>query len=258
MSRNQLIIIVGVVIVLVVLLAGTLFVMTSRPVQVVGLTATSVPTAVGAEARQPVLQAPAAPTPRENPVSAPTAAPAVTATPLSLPTAAPPIPTVAPALSGPVVLLNPLRISASAAAENSSDAQGNVTSFAAPNVGDGQLDTAWRVDGDGVGQWVELEFAGPVEIREVRIVPGYAKIDPRDGTDRFLQNRRVSRVRLEFSDGTFVEAELADSRAYQQILVDAARTTWLRVVVLESRPPALSDGRPYTPISEIEVLGVAE
>jgi hypothetical protein len=64
--------------------------------------------------------------------------------------------------------------SASCTAAGSKDAAGTPTSYAAGRAVDGQADTAWRCDGDGVGQSIQLDLAGPSTITSVGIVPGYA------------------------------------------------------------------------------------
>ncbi|NTV64770.1 MAG: hypothetical protein HGA65_14745 [Oscillochloris sp.] len=196
----------------------------------------------------PMSQPAVVPTaPRSSPAAWATSTVAV-AISSQLPTATPQ-PNTVPAIGGLTVQLAPLRITASSSAPNSKDTQGNITTFVPQNVGDGQVDTAWRVEGDGVNQWIELTFVGPVVLREVRVVPGYAKIDPRSGVNRFYENYRVRRVRLEFDNGSRREATLEDRPEAQPIPIDNISSQSLRIVILESLPPP-SDGRPYTPISE--------
>jgi hypothetical protein len=120
------------------------------------------------------------------------------------------------------------------------------------------METAWRVPGDGVNQSLMLEFATPVRVREIGLVPGYAKIDPFDQIDRFAQNRRIVRVRFEFSAGESVEARFADRAESQTTMVNDILTTYVRVVILETTAPGVKDGRDFTPISEIVVMGTVE
>ncbi|WP_299756394.1 hypothetical protein [uncultured Chloroflexus sp.] len=93
-------------------------------------------------------------------------------------------------------------------------------------------------------------------IYEVRILLGYAKIDPVDGPNRLWQNRRMRRVWLEFSTSDWIEALIDDQATLPAIPVNNIATDGIRIVILESLPPALADGRDFTPISEVEVLGV--
>ena len=67
---------------------------------------------------------------------------------------------------------------------------------------DGVPDTAWRCDGSGVGQQLQVSFPGRVALTSIGMVPGYAKTDPYDGTDRYTQNRRISAVQYTFDDGS--------------------------------------------------------
>jgi hypothetical protein len=90
-------------------------------------------------------------------------------------------------------------------------------------------------------------------------VPGYAKTDPADQADRYAQNRRISRVRYSFDDGTAVERELDTApadRATQALPLTGVTTTSVTVTVLASVPG--QQVGPYPPsdkvaISELEV-----
>ena len=107
----------------------------------------------------------------------------------------------------------------------SKDAGGNPTSYTPDNAIDDRPETAWRCDGDGVGQSLTIDLGRPVTFTDVGIVPGLAKTDTYDGTDRYKQCRRISAVRLTFDDaGDGVIAQLDTSsanRAVQRIAPDA-------------------------------------
>jgi serine/threonine protein kinase len=157
-----------------------------------------------------------------------------------------------------VVLLQPSGVSASSAAAAGKDASGNTISYDPQNAIDRRADTTWRVDGDGAGQWLQLDFDSEVNITSLGIIPGYDKIDPGDGTDRFMQNRVVKVVRFEFSDGSSVRASFEQIRAMQFVTFEQAiRTRSVRIVVEQTYPPppAEQGGRDFTPISEVNVLG---
>jgi hypothetical protein len=93
---------------------------------------------------------------------------------------------------------------ASCQAPSGVDSAGHPVSYAPANVYDGDLTTAWRCAGSGVGEKVTLDLADPVSVGEVGLVPGYAKTDPRNGADRYAENNRITKVRWVFSDGTTV------------------------------------------------------
>lgn len=152
--------------------------------------------------------------------------------------------------------LMPDRVTASGEAPSSTDSTGVVTTFVAENTLDGQIETAWRVAGNGTNQFLLFEFPTPVTLREIRLVPGYAKVDTNDGTNRFTQNRRVRRVRFEFSQGAPVEADFRDEPTLQPTVIDAVTTTYVRIVIIETTETAAVEGRDFTPISEVEMYGV--
>jgi serine/threonine protein kinase, bacterial len=156
-----------------------------------------------------------------------------------------------------IVAIPPEHVSASSSAASNVDSQGNTVTYVPENAIDQKNETTWRVDGNGVDQWLQLDFADEVVVWKVGIIPGYYKIDQYDGTDRFLQNRVVKQVRLEFSDGTTQEASFAQQRDLQFVeLPHATRTDFVRIVILDTYPPPPApDGRDFTPISEVVVEG---
>ena len=161
---------------------------------------------------------------------------------------------------GPLVAQRPMRVTASGAALSGRDSAQNLITYDPANVADGQIETAWRVEGAGINAFVQLDFARPIRLASLRLLPGYTKIDRTDGSDRFLQNRRVRRVRLEFSDGCSIEARFnIEDRRLQNVVFDAVQpaivTSYLRVVILDTSAPGTNLPRDFTPISEIEVIG---
>lgn len=161
-----------------------------------------------------------------------------------------------PAISAAAVPQTPRAVTASGTADPGIDASGEPVTYAAANVADGRLDTTWRVRGDGVGESLTLEFDRPIVISAIQLVPGYAKIDPIDGTDRFFQNRRVRQVRFEFDDGSAVEATFEEVAQLQLVRFEPVRSSRVTVVILATTDPGEADGgRDFTPISEIVVLG---
>jgi hypothetical protein len=131
------------------------------------------------------------------------------------------------------------------------DACGNPISYDGYLLVDGIVDTTWRMDGDGTGQTLTLTLDGPRHVREVGLVPGYAKVDPCDGMDRFTQNRRVTTVTWRFDDGSSATQDLADQATMQTLAVDVTTTTiTLRLDAVTSSPE-----RDFTAISEISVQG---
>lgn len=263
MQLSRIAIIVAAVFVLILIAVGAFLsvntkrrVVGGQPVATVPLP-TDRPTA-SADGLTPAAQPTARPTEKaEPPTVIAVAVDTVTPQPLPSATAARQIqPTATPAPAQAAVgILQPNQVLASANAPSSQDSEGNITTFEPTNVSDGRAETAWRVAGDGRDQWVELSFTQPVEVREVQILPGYAKIDSNNGVNRFIQNRRVQRVRLEFSDGSRIEADLADLPELQPLVVNVRQTTFVRVVILKTSAPGAVDGRDYTPISEIVVRG---
>jgi actin-like ATPase involved in cell morphogenesis len=140
---------------------------------------------------------------------------------------------------------------APAEAATGNDACNNPTSYAATNMVDGAEDTAWRVDGDATGTTLAFDLGGSYRVLNVGLVPGYAKVDPCDGADRFVQNRRPTSVTWIFDDGTTVSQQLADAPDMQRVSVDAVSSSvQLRIDGVTGDPE-----RDFTAISEVSVQG---
>ncbi|MBM9469497.1 discoidin domain-containing protein [Nakamurella leprariae] len=129
----------------------------------------------------------------------------------------------------------PVDGTATCTAPQGMDSAGVPQTYDPANAFDGLPDTAWRCQGDGVGQTLTVDFGAPVTLTEVGIIPGYDKIDEVDGSDRFVQGRTVLRVQWEFDDGTVVEATPAGQRDLQWTPVSTTTST-ARMTVLETAP----------------------
>ncbi|HVK25252.1 MAG TPA: discoidin domain-containing protein [Actinokineospora sp.] len=139
------------------------------------------------------------------------------------------------------------------------DASGAMFSYDAEKVLDGRPDTAWRCDGDGSGQTLTLRFVATATVTELSVIPGFAKVDPYDGTDRYTQGRRIAVVAIGFDDGTTFQVPLdagAGSRAPQIVRFEPRRTGSITVTVVSSVPGSPVGGKPPTDkiaISELVV-----
>ena len=154
----------------------------------------------------------------------------------------------------PPVVLIPARTDATNTAPPGTDASGETVTYESDNLVDGRLDTAWRTPGSGERVEVTLIFEGPVYVESLGLVPGYAKVDPADGTDRFFQNRRIQRVLYSFSGGQTLEARFNQTPELQYVNVGFV-TDYVLVEILETTRPG---DRNFAAISEIEVLGSVE
>jgi len=155
------------------------------------------------------------------------------------------IPTERPAV------LRPDRLRASATAEPALDASGERVSYGAANLVDDDPTTAWRVSGDGVGTTIRAEWDEPVALTSMGVVPGYAKVDAADHTDRFHQERRVVAVRCSFDHDPAVTVTFADLAELQTFTVDV-RT---RRVTIEITRTTAAPERDFTAISELAFVG---
>lgn len=170
--------------------------------------------------------------------------------PIAIAVHEPSAPTTPPVPSQRPAILRPDRLRASATARPGVDASGEQVSYGAANLVDGDPTTAWRVSGDGVGT-IEAQWDEPVALSSIGVVPGYAKVDAADNTDRFHQERRVVAVRCSFDDDPAVSVAFADLAELQSFAVDV---TTRRVTIEITRTTAAPE-RDFTAISELAFEG---
>lgn len=150
--------------------------------------------------------------------------------------------------------ITPVGVSASCQAPDSEDSQHNPITFNPLHLVDGDVKTAWRCVGDATGQRIVLELDGPHHVLLVGLIPGYDKIDPFNGTDRFVENRRVSSVQWACDNGDTARQTFEDQRSMQYLNVDFAGCATLTITITGTLTPGGT--RDFTPISEVEVDGV--
>ena len=150
-------------------------------------------------------------------------------------------------------------VTATQTAEGSTDSEGNVVTYEAANVVDGDPGTAWRMpfnDWDW-DDYILITFDEPVTITELGLIPGYAKVDPASGADRFMQNHRICRATWQSSDGTYWSQNFEQKPDMQWVPV-AGTVTWIRLGNLDSCWYLNDEEKPardFIAISDIDVRG---
>jgi hypothetical protein len=143
-------------------------------------------------------------------------------------------------------------VEASCESDSSRDATGARVTYEPDMAVDDDPESAWRCPGDGVDESLVLDLGGSVRVAEVGLVPGYAKTDPADGTDRYAENRRLTIVRWRFDDGTTVEQELDPDPANRDLQTTRMPPTATSRLVMEI--VASSDGsRDTVAVSDVRI-----
>jgi hypothetical protein len=127
-------------------------------------------------------------------------------------------------------------------------------------VADGDVQTGWQCRGDGVGETLVLDLGDTTLVAAVGLIPGYAKVDPQEGTEWYPLNRRLTEVRWHFEDGESIVQQLdpdPDLRDMQTLTLEDARATTL--LTLEIVSSTLGDGdRSNIAITELQVHAAAQ
>jgi hypothetical protein len=140
---------------------------------------------------------------------------------------------------GPVHAAAVVGARASCQSEDSVDAAGRPVSYQPAYAHDGDVSTAWRCDGSGVGETFRIKLARLTRIGQVGLVPGYAKTDPHSGVDRYAQNNRITRVRWVFDDGTTWVQRMSGSpydRDLRRVRIPRTKSHHVTIKILASAP----------------------
>jgi hypothetical protein len=143
-------------------------------------------------------------------------------------------------------LLSTASASASSYSSYGYDANGKKFTYEPDKAIDGLVGTAWRCDGSGVGQWLRINFRRTVTLTRIGIVPGFAKTDPRDSTDRYAQNRSISAVQYNFDDGSTFRQNFntsASVRSAQTMDLPGVSTSQVTITILDSVPGEITNGQ---------------
>lgn len=158
----------------------------------------------------------------------------------------------------------PVSATADCQAAAAVDAGGTTNSYEPARAFDGLASTAWRCEGDASGLGITFDFGAPVVLTSVGLVPGYDKVDPVNGADRFLNSRRIQQARWVFDDGSSVAVTPAGERTMTTQAITPTTTTTARLVVGSTVPGATvasSSGQAvgptdYTSVSEVAFRGL--
>jgi Tfp pilus assembly protein PilX len=161
--------------------------------------------------------------------------------------------------SGQVAILTPTEVTVGCQAPQSTDGAGAPVSYAPEQMSDGKMNTAWRCNGNGVGQVVTFGFPAETTIAQVGLVNGYAKVDPASGTQRYGEYRRITKVTWTFANGTSFQQLLHDGVETVQKLSIPAQSGGPVTLTIEASTEAGSTarGRDAVLISEVVFGGSA-
>lgn len=120
--------------------------------------------------------------------------------------------------AGQVLPLSPTRATVDCQAPPATDAAGTPVNYEPALMLDGDLSTAWRCNGTGVGTTVVFTFPGGTTLAQVGLVNGYTKVDPATGDARYEEYRQITGVTWTFTDGTSVKQSLDDDDENAQVL----------------------------------------
>ena len=129
---------------------------------------------------------------------------------------------------------------------------GELTHYTPDLLIDGDLDTGWGAGQDnGEGESVAIDFGRDVQLTQIGLTPGFAKVGPRRDNDcrdtsAFGYNAFVSQVRYTFGDGSSVVQDFAERPDLQVIDLVAetggfVSTRTVRITILDVEFPPGAD-----------------
>jgi hypothetical protein len=152
---------------------------------------------------------------------------------------------------GPVAEVDKVKARTGCTAKPGVDAGGTKVDYKAKNMTDGDQATTWRCGGTATGETITLKLPKGTQVAEVGLVPGYAKTDPADGSDRYRQNNRITKVRWTIGDTELVQemSGSASDRSMRTLRVPRTPADEIELEILE----VTKGPRNTTAISEIRV-----
>lgn len=160
---------------------------------------------------------------------------------------------------GATVPLAATSVTATCTAPDGQDAQGEPVSYGPGNVVDGSPTSAWRCNGDGVGQRLIFTFKRGQTIVGVGLVNGYTKAD-RPTSSLYDQYRRISSVRWDLPSGAWFIQNLSEGDVgMQRLMIPPVSVDGVvRLTILTSSEPGLREERTRDAvlISEVEFLTI--
>lgn len=152
--------------------------------------------------------------------------------------------------AGPVT---PTQVKVGCQAPDATDGAGRPVSYVAEHLIDGKLNTAWRCNGNGIGQLVTFTLPAGTSIAEVGLVNGYTKVDPASGARRYGEYRRITQVTWTFANGLSFQQSLTDgAKTVQKLSIPAqAGDTVTLTINASTQPGSRSRGRDAVLISEV-------
>jgi hypothetical protein len=137
-------------------------------------------------------------------------------------------------------------------ASQTTDDGGHPVSYVSQQMYDRKLNTAWRCNGNGVGQVVSFEFPAGTTIGEVGLVNGYAKVDPASGAKRYGEYRRITTVTWTFANGSFRQSLRDGLKTMQKLSIPPQAGDQVRLTIESSTEPgSAARGRDAVLISEV-------
>jgi hypothetical protein len=155
--------------------------------------------------------------------------------------------------SGQVAPLTPTQVTVGCQAPQSTDGAGDPVVYVPEQMLDGTMNTAWRCNGNGVGQVVTFGFPAGTTISQVGLVNGYAKVDPGTGVQRYREYRRITQVTWTFANGTSFQQSLSDRVETVQKLTILPQSGDQVSLTIEAsaEPGSTARGRDAVLISEV-------
>lgn len=112
---------------------------------------------------------------------------------------------------------------------------------------DQDFSTSWveAVSGDGIDEWIKMQFSAPAQINILGIVPGFAR-----DNDIYLENNRIKSFELEFSDGTTINEELIDRYGMHFVAFPMIDTDYIKLTI-----KSVYKGSKYedSPMAELDI-----
>ncbi len=127
------------------------------------------------------------------------------------------------------------------------DTSGVGFDYSPGQVIDQDFSTSWveAASGDGIDEWIKMQFSAPAKINILGIVPGFAR-----DNDIYLENNRIKSFELEFSDGTTITEQLIDRYGMHFVAFPTIDTDYIKLTIKSVYAGSKYDD---SPIAELDI-----
>ncbi len=103
------------------------------------------------------------------------------------------------------------------------------------NVIDNKLNTWWSPKSNDENSWIKLDFGSMKTVNSIEILNGSHYLNFPNYGNLYFKNNRITKIQVEFSDGSSVNSTLEEIDEIQKIVLTPKQTKYLLISVIDCK-----------------------